>query len=122
MARQCPRMPMLISASCSSLTERILTRSPPRARAGARARPRASMSPIGGRTRRDAGSDWDEPCVERLAADALLAPLPSLQKSVGISPPPAAGAEGKNAHVPARRLRRVDDHGGFRCLSYWARD
>jgi hypothetical protein len=33
--------------------------------------------------------------VERLTADALLAPLPSLRKSVGISPPPAAGAEGK---------------------------
>ena len=63
------------------------------------------MSPIGGRTRWDAGSDWDE-LHRALAADAAaqptrnvrccgvfgraVAPLPSLPKSVGISPLPAS--------------------------------
>src|SRR6516162_4671656 len=102
-------MPTPIGALCSSLTERIPTRSRPRASAGARARRRASMSPIGSRTRRGAGRNWGE-LRRTIAVDAAaqstrsarccavfgrpVAPLPSLPKSVGISPLPAGWRRG----------------------------
>src|SRR5262249_44770589 len=50
-----------------------------------------------------------------------VAPLPSWPESVEISPPPAAGAEGNDTHVPAHRLCDVGDSGRCRCLFYRAR-
>src|SRR5947208_14090709 len=119
----CRRRPTrrIINASCYSSTERIPMRLPPPSHSRTKEGQRVSRSLIGGLTRRAVGGASDDPRVSRLRTKLLTTQgsrsqaLRTKLKNVGISSPLAVE---ETSHVPAHRLRRVNDHGGSRGLCH----